>query len=305
MRASRAVAAILSCALLTAACEYVVVPPDEGGGGGGAVSKGWTAVATSVGPSEAGDLRIDLAIRNETADWSAMEADAGKPAVLTTAAGTSNCSTVVVGTGGHRLAPGLQTRGFATGTKAEPEIELIHVECAGAEAAPGSKLALDYHYFTGEYNYYDPDANESRAKLEVDLDKVATDLTFPIAEPVDGLVQPRDVKITAINDVELSLTDAKRTDKGLELAWRTMNPGEYPTYVHIGEPPVIGADGILYGIYESPDLASVDATPAGDEMEWTTMVAVPADVTGLYIMLSVESKKQRLFVNYAIDLKDV
>jgi hypothetical protein len=31
---------------------------------------------------------------------------------------------------------------------------------------------------------------------------------------------------------------------------------------------------------------------------------VPADVGGLYILLSVESKKQRLFVNYAIDITD-
>lgn len=304
MRPGRALAATLSCALLAAACEYVVVPPDEGGVGGG-VSKGWSAVATAVGPSDTGDLRIALTIRNETANWSAMEAEEGKPAVLTSAGGTSNCTTVVVGTGGHRLAPGLQMRGFTAGTEAKPTTELLHVECAGAEAAPGSKLSLDYRYVIGEYNYYDPDANESRAKLEVDLDKVATDLAYPIAEPIDGLVQPRDVEITAINDVLLSLTAATRTDKGLEFAWRTANPGEYPTYVHIGKPPVIGADGILYGRYESPDLASVDPTPAGAGMEWTTTVAVPDDVTGLYIMLSVESKKQRLFVNYAIDLTDV
>jgi hypothetical protein len=67
---------------------------------------------------------------------------------------------------------------------------------------------------------------------------------------------------------------------------------------------VIGADGIFYGLYESPDIASVPITPAGDKAEWTTNVAVPQDVKGFYIMLSVESKKQRLFVNYAVDVTD-
>ncbi len=297
-----AVAVLVASSLI--GCEYVVVPPDEGGGAPTS-SKGWSGIATAVGPSDDGGLRVELTIRNETGDWSAMEADASKPATLTADGKSTSCSTVVVGTGGHRLAPGLQMRGFVAGTKAEPTTELIHVECPGADATPGSKLGIDYRYVTGEYNYYDPDANEASGRLEVDLDKVATDLTYPIAEPVEGLVQPRDVQITGLNDVVLSLTGAKRTDEGLELAWRTSNPGEYPTILHIGVPPVIGADGILYGRYASPDLESVEPTPAGEEAEWTTAVAVPEDVAGLYIMLSVESKKQRTFVNYAIDLTDV
>jgi hypothetical protein len=67
---------------------------------------------------------------------------------------------------------------------------------------------------------------------------------------------------------------------------------------------VIGADGILYGYYESPDLASAPVTPPGDVAEWTTEVAVPAEVKGFYIMLSVEAKKGRTFVNHAIDISD-
>ena len=39
---------------------------------------------------------------------------------------------------------------------------------------------------------------------------------------------------------------------------------------------------------------------AGKTAEWTTEVAVPQEVSGLYILLSVESGKQRLFANYAI-----
>jgi hypothetical protein len=82
-------------------------------------------------------------------------------------------------------------------------------------------------------------------------------------------------------------------------------PGEYPTYVHIGNLPVIGADGIFYGFYETPDIVSVPITPAGGTAEWATDVAVPKDVKGFCIMLGVESKKQRLFVNYAIDVTDM
>jgi hypothetical protein len=48
----------------------------------------------------------------------------------------------------------------------------------------------------------------------------------------------------------------------------------------------------------------VPITPAGGEAEWTTDVAVPAEATGLYILLSVESGKQWLFANYAVDITD-
>ena len=147
-------------------------------------------------------------------------------------------------------------------------------------------------------------ANKADGKLELNLDQVATDLTYPIAEPVEGLVQKPDVEIIALNKCALALTGVERTDTGMQFAWQTFNPGEYPTYVHIGNPPVIGEDGILYGHYETPDIVSVPVTPAGDTAEWTTEVAVPQDVKGLYILLSVESGKARLFTNYAVDVTD-
>jgi hypothetical protein len=49
---------------------------------------------------------------------------------------------------------------------------------------------------------------------------------------------------------------------------------------------------------------SVPITPAGKSAEWTTEVTVPNEVKGLYIMLSVESGKQRLFTNYCVDITD-
>jgi hypothetical protein len=304
MSNKKALIPILLSVLLLFACDYIVLP-DDLDSPASAASKGWSAVATNIGKSEAGDLRIDLTIRNETADWSAMQAVANKPAVLTAGDGkTTGCDTVFVSTGGHRLAPGFQMRGFTAGTKAEPKTQLIYVECQGAEATPGATLSIDYSYVTGEYNYYYPEANKVEATLEVNLDQAATELNYPVAEPVEGLIQPLKAEITAINKVALNLTEVMRTDKGLQFKWQTANPGEYPSYVHIGNPPVIGADGILYGFYETPDIVSVPITPAGAKAEWTTEVAVPQEVKGLYIMLSVESKKQRLFVYYAVDVSD-
>ena len=304
MNIKKALIPVLACVLLLAACDYIVLPEDVDISAS-AASKGWSAVATNIGKSDAGDLHIDLTIRNETADWSAMQAAANKPAVLTAGDGkTTNCDTVFVSTGGHRLAAGFQMRGFIAGTKAEPKTQLIYVECKDAEAAPGSKLSMDYSYVTGEYNYYYPEANKVNSTLEVNLDQVGTDLKYPIAEPVEGLIQQLGTEITAINNVVLTLTEVMRTDKGLQFKWQTSNPGEYPSYVHIGNPPVIGEDGIFYGFYESPDIVSIPITGAGDTAEWTTEVAVPKDVKGFCIMLSVESKKQRLFTNYAVDITD-
>ena len=301
MGIQKALILLLVCALLLSGCAYIVTPEPESTPMSTG-QKGWSAVATNVGKTDAGDLRIDIALENGTGDWSAMQAAAGKPALLTAGGKTTNCDTVFVGTGGHRLAPGFQMRGFTAGTKAEPRIQPIYVECKGAEAAPGATLSFDYSYVTGEYNYYDQEANKASGKMKLNLDEVATDAKYPITMPVEGLIRESGAIITAINDTTLTLTDVARTDTGLQFKWQTANPGEYPTYVHIGNPPVIGADGIIYGLYESPDIASVPVTGAGKTAEWTTEVTVPKDVGGLVILLSVESKKQRLFTNYAVDI---
>src|SRR5512139_2385275 len=115
------VAALL--VLMLAALGYVVVPACEVGDHGwgceseAALAKGWIARATNVTTSSAGDLHVDLAILNETGDWSAMQAVPARPAVLKTSDGqSSNCDTVFVGTGGHYLAPGFQMRGYTSGT---------------------------------------------------------------------------------------------------------------------------------------------------------------------------------------------
>ena len=219
-----------------------------------------------------------------------MQADPTKPAILKSGDGTvTNCDTVFVGTGGHYLAPGFQMRGYTEGTEAEAKTQLIRVECQGAKAVPGSSLSIDVSYVTGQYNYYDKTATQADTKLEVDLDQVSDGPTYPIVTPVDDLILKTSDKIVGLNDVALTLADIKRTDTGLEFKWQAFNPSDYPSALHVGPPPVLGTDGILYGLYKDPGSVSAPLTSPGKTTEWTTAVNAPADVKGFYVMVSVET----------------
>jgi hypothetical protein len=302
-KTSKKVALILLIGLLLNACAYIVTP-ESVSTPTSTVSKGWSAFVTKVGASDSGDLHVDITIRNETADWSVMQALADKPAVLTTSDGkTTNCETVFVGTGGNYLAPGFQMSGYTAGTKMKPETQLLYVECKGAKAEAGSKLKINYSYSTGNFNYY-VTPKSTNADFDLNLDKVVTDLQYPVAQKVDGLIEKSNVAIEAINQCKLSLKDVKRTDTGLELSWENSNASQSPTYVHIGKPPVIDSKGIIYGFYESPHLADAPITPVNGVSDWTTTVTVPSDATGLYLLVSVESKQQRLFISHVIDISD-
>lgn len=287
--------------LLVSACVYIVLPEGLDAAQSND-SKGWSAVVTGVSQTEAGDLRIDLTIRNQTNDWSMMKAEDGKPAELNSGGNTTECDASFVGTGGHRLAPGFQTRGYTGGTKSEPKTQLIYVECPGAQAAEGAKLTINYISYSGELDYYHQEEGSATGTIELELDKVETDLTYPIFEPVEGLIQPPDVSITGLSDNVLTLLEAQRAENGFEFKWQNYNPTEFALKLHIGNPPVIGSDGIIYGYYEIMDLASTPLTPAGGNVEWATQAAVPPDVTNAFILLSVESKNMRLYVNYALDI---
>jgi hypothetical protein len=233
-----------------------------------------------------------------------MQADKGKPAILTTSDGKrTNCDIVFVGTGGTSLAPGFQMRGYTAGRKKEPQTQLLYVECKGAAASSGSKLAIDYGYVTGDYDLHVASIPVN-ATMVMDLDNVVKDLKYPVATPVaDLIVKPGD-KIDAINSSLLTLTDAKRTETGLELHWQAENPTDYPNYVYIGTPPVIGADGLIHGLYEDPSIAEATIALPKDKAEWTTTVAVPNNATGLYVLVSVETRQSKYFVSYAIDITD-
>jgi hypothetical protein len=100
------------------------------------------------------------------------------------------------------------------------------------------------------------------------------------------------------------LTGVKRTATGFEFGWESANPTDSPAYVHIGIPPVIGADGIMYGFYRSPHLSDAPITPSKGKATWTTTVTVPKDGTGFYILLPLESQQQKFFVDHVIDITD-
>lgn len=297
--------ALLLYLVTTSACIYVVLPEGvdiENLSGSGGEAKGWAALVTEVSKPDKGGLRINLAIRNDTGDWSAMRAADGKPAILTTSDGkTTQCATVFVGTGGHRLAPGFQMRGY---TNNDLTTQPLHVECEGASATQGAKLSIEYVSFNGILDDYDPEANKAEGKLELKLDEIATNLSYPVATPIEGLIQPGATSLTGLSENVVTLLEAQRTETGFQFKWQNFNPSKFPLKTHIGIPPVIGADGILYGVYETIDLSPIPITPPKANIEWTTEVAVPNDVKGFYILLSLESKKPRTYINYVLDIHE-
>jgi len=305
MRMKKALIPILTIInLIVSACIYIVLPEGLDMHVVNA-TKDWSAVVTEVSQTPTGDLHIGLTIRNSTGDWSSMKVVDGKPAILTTKDGkTHNCETVYVGTGGHRLAPGFQMRGYTVGTKAKPETQLLFVECKGIQSGAESKLAIDYVAYNGELDYYHQEEGESTGTMEVNLDDIAVNLTYPVFENIDGLVEKPDASITALSNCVISLLDVQRTDDGFEFKWQNSNPTEFALKIHIGNPPVIGSDGIIYGYYQIMDIVSAPLAPAGGKVEWTTKVIASPDASGYYILLSVESKNMRLYVNHLIDITD-
>jgi hypothetical protein len=195
-------------------------------------------------------------------------------------------------------------RGYTTGKKGDMQTQLIYAECSVDEITSGSTLAIEYESFQGILDDYDPEANKIKEKLEIILDEVQTDLQYPVAEMVEGLIQPIGTGITGLSDNVVTLLDADRTDTGLLFTWENYNPTKFALKTHIGTPPVIGSDGIIYGLYEILDMAPVPLTPANEKMEWTTEVATPQDVQGFYILLSVESNKPRTYKNYVVDIHE-
>ncbi len=293
---------LILCVVLFAslACKYVVVPDDLIAR---STSFGdWNGVVTGISQTETGDLHVDITIQNATGEWSTMQAEPGKPAIFESDGKTSNCDVVFVGTGGHRLAPGLQIRGYTKGSKTEPEIQLLYVECAGVEYESGATLSIGYEAFNGELDYYHQDENKSTGTLELSLDEIEEDLTYPVFDDIEDWVVSPDADIPAISDNVVNLVDVQRTDTGLLFSWKNYNPTEFGLKTHIGTPPVVGDDGIIYGIFQIMDIVSVPLTPPAGESAWTTELVVPSDVKNLYILLSVEDKQMRLYVNHLIDI---
>jgi len=298
---------LLVCTMISLSCAYVVLPEgvENMSDGTHAENAGWAGIVTNVSEADAGALHIDITIRNDTGDWSTMRAADGKPAILTTSDGkTTSCGTVLISTGGHRLAPGFQMRGYTMDGNDQPETQLLYVECEGAVATSGATLSIDYVSFDGELDYYVEveETNKVEGTLELNLDDVVKDLAYPVASSIEGLIQDSGTEMIALSENVISLLEAQRTDSGFQFTWQNFNPSKFALRTHIGIPPVIGDDGIIFGVYQTLDMPEVPLTPAQGSVEWTTEVAVPEDVGNLYILLSVESKKPRTYLNYALDI---
>jgi hypothetical protein len=294
--------ALLIVVIITTGCRGVrrqVGATPTPAAGASTTTKGWSLIPINVTKSAAGDLHVDLAARNDSGAWSSMAA-AEKPASLTTKDGKNvSCDTVQVSTGGHYLPPGFQVRGY---TLKGNKTQTLYVECKGAEPSSGSRLSIPYSFVTGEYDYYAQDKTKVEAQFDVDLDKTSSNLTYPGTLSSGVKAQPITDPILALNKCTLANTSVARTGDTISFQWKVSNPGEYDTKVHIGEPPVLGSDGILYGVRVSPDIVDQPFAPPAAAAEFKTQVSVPKDVTGLYLLLSVEQSRERLFVNYLIDL---
>lgn len=309
MRSRVTLALVVALAVAATGCDYIVPPFDDSTPTPAVPSEGWGGVVTNVTDAN-GSLHVDLSIVNKTGDWSAMDVAASTAKVTDTSGKSTTCATVFVGTSkfsngsGWFLAAGFVMKGYTTGTVTEPKTQLLYVECAGVTKAQAAKVAVSYSYVYGAFNYYVP-STVFKDTLNLDLSKVVSDTKYPIAQSLPSLkIAKVGDAITGINACTVTLKTVTRTDTGLELDWESANPSKYPAYVHIGIPPVIGVDGILYGPYQSPHLADAPITLAGQSATWSTTVAVPASATGLYVLTPVETQQQKYFVDHVVDITD-
>ena len=106
----------------------------------------------------------------------------------------------------------------------------------------------------------------------------------------------------AINECAITLIDeVQRAPTDLQFASQTSAPGEDPLRAR-SSPAGDRGRRRHYGSYEGPGLASAPITLPGQKVERATDVPVPKDVTGLYILLSVESRQQKLFASHVLDI---
>jgi hypothetical protein len=306
-----AVVAVASLAVMViAGCDYIIPPYEPNTPTPGLADNGWAGIVTGVAET-GGALRVDVSIVNNTNDWSAMDVAASTAQVTDSSGSSHDCGTVFVGTavfvnnGGWYLPPGFVMKGYTGGSVSKPETQLLHVQCSGVSKGSGQTLSINYKYIVGPFNYYVASKPVSKT-MKLSLDKVVSDQKYPVAQKLGTLtIEKAADKITGINNCTVRLVSAKRTDTGLEFDWDSFNPTEYPAFIHIGIPPVIGSDGILYGFYQTPILADVPITPAGGDAQWTTTATVPNDVAGFYILLPLESRQEKYFIDHVLDISDL
>jgi hypothetical protein len=317
MKLGKILAVACAVGLVATACGYIVPPIEEITPPPAFKDLGWAGTVNGVSSANGG-LHVDLSIENRTGDFSAMDVTKSKASV-TSGGSKTDCGTVFVGTSpfvnnaGWFIPSGFAMSGYTKGPVTKQVKQALYVECAGVSPAAGQKLVIDYTYITGPFNYYVA-SDKHTAEMTLDLGKVVKGQKYPVSEAnIGATIEKFDAVLEGINHLTVQLKDAKRTDTGLEFTWEVNNPiaGQDHAYMHIGYPPVLGSDGILYGPYVSPHQATYGdngtdlRAPALGKVTFTTTVTVPKEVTGLYVIVPEETKQAKYFVDHVIDITNL
>ena len=102
------------------------------------------------------------------------------------------------------------------------------MECKIATTTPGSSLSIDYVSYNGILDDYAPEANSVEGTLQLNLGEIVTNLSYPIATPVEGLIQDAGGSITALSENVITLLDVQRTATGFQFKWQNFQPNQIP-----------------------------------------------------------------------------
>ena len=177
---------LIACTFLSSACVYIVLPEDMeviGGAGTGGEPGVWTGVVTNVSRSEAGDLHVDV---DDTERYWRLEHDAGRGRQTGDAHDQRwknhfFAIRFLSVPAGIDWLPVFKCAVTPLGKMVRLQPQPLYVECKGATAAAGSNSRSTMKVLAEFWMTMTPEANKTEGTLELNLDEVVTDLTYPIA----------------------------------------------------------------------------------------------------------------------------
>jgi hypothetical protein len=189
MSVRKTLAAVALLAIAVAGCDYIVPPPPDPGTPTPLKTGDWAGHVLGVSET-GGALHVDIALENETGLFSAVDTLTSK-AKVTSGGKSTDCDKVFVGTApfvnkaGMEIPPGFMIKMYTGGTKMAPVDQPLYVECSGVSKGGGMKLEITYTYITGDFYYFVAQPTTTHT-MTLDLDKVETDLKYPVAKVVPG-----------------------------------------------------------------------------------------------------------------------